>query len=785
MPVPEQRGDRSVSIGGNNWGPVITGDNVVIWQIDGEVSAKFALAELAELTQRVGREIPFGQNLVDEQLTEKANGLAKVVRARLQREVERLRLQDRASLSVHWRPAFGNALGDEEDSRNAPSGAVGDSLQSLAEMTANSRWLMMLGREGSGKSVLALQFALNRLEARSSDGAGPVPVIFSLGSYRPGGGADALHRWLIDRLERDYPFLAAVNQYGMTWAEDLVAEERVLPILDGFDEIIADLHTAALQELNSSVLPLVVTSRHDAIETVRKKTEGDVVPSAAVIELVDLGLDAAVEYLHKSTGAPGEGKGATGELGWKHVLDELTRRSPNRARANLAAALSTPLMTTLARFAYESDDPSNLLKTEKFETRDALEKHLLDYFIRTAYERRLKGQFAKRAGAAGAGATDQSWDAERAMHWLGYLAVHLTKHSTPDIEWWKLGTPPKSGASPRLAWVMLQIGVTVGMASGLVAGLVYGVESALVYGPAFGLVAAGLTGPANGTAVGLAFGLMHGFVTKMKVAGPTFEPSRMKLTLHGPPGRGARTGLRKSFRPRVMGGLAGGLLFGLLWALGSSAFSALLGTPWPMIGRLAGVLFVEGTGLGLLLGLLAALGARFERVIGREELIVPSLLLDTSRATVLKQITAAGLVIWAGYGTTFGVLSHNAPAGLAAGLVAGCMVALGIGTMTAWGRWVVLAQIWLPLARRLPRELNTFLEDSYERGVLRRHGAVYQFRHARLKEHLALRYHEATCGHADQKPEKCRCGFKPVDEDAPGDGDVCAEEPTAVGVGHD
>jgi hypothetical protein len=41
------------------------------------------------------------------------------------------------------------------------------------------------------------------------------------------------------------------------------------------------------------------------------------------------------------------------------------------------------------------------------------------------------------------------------------------------------------------------------------------------------------------------------------------------------------------------------------------------------------------------------------------------------------------------------------------------------------------------LTGRLPWRLPEFLDDAYRRGVLRRAGAVYQFRHARLQEHFA------------------------------------------------
>jgi len=72
--------------------------------------------------------------------------------------------------------------------------------------------------------------------------------------------------------------------------------------------------------------------------------------------------------------------------------------------------------------------------------------------------------------------------------------------------------------------------------------------------------------------------------------------------------------------------------------------------------------------------------------------------------------------------------------GLALGFVGG-----GIGyalSLTAWGQWVVFARVWLPLTGRLPVAVTAFLDDAYRRGVLRRAGAVYQFRHARLQDHL-------------------------------------------------
>ncbi|MFB7631084.1 NACHT domain-containing protein [Streptomyces sp. NPDC056149] len=732
----QSRGEGPITVS-NVTGVVSFGNDNLIVYIDKGLSAEGALTELVgQLVDAVRAE----RSSVGKELADKADLLAGDVRARLQHEVEQLGLEDR-ELPVRWQPVRGRTPGPE-GAHNARSGVtptppVGlagqkDGITAALEQ-AKSHWLIVLGRAGSGKSALALRFALARLKARPPAHRAPVPVIFSLGSWNP--DTTPLRKWLIARLERDQPYLATASPSGKTWAAALVGADYVLPVLDGFDEIATGLRKRALRELNRCGLPLLVTSRHAEFEAARRNTH--VEPSAAAIELIDLDLDDSIRYLQEATGTtlPASPDVAP-QTGWAHVLSELRYRRHTPDVANLAAVLTTPLMVTLARFVYESTlDPSDLLKPEKFGTREALENHLLDAFIPTAYERFLSDE-NNEPEAQGR----RRRNAERARHWLGYLAAHLTELKTPDIEWWRLGT------TVRLRWVMLRVGVTIGIASGLMAGLVYGFEDWLTFGPAYGLRSAGISGPANGLALGLTFALVHGFATKMKVGGPKFEPSLMEVRLHGWAENGTKARLRESFRPRVMGGLTGGLLFGIVWALGSGAVSALAGYRGVMIALGAGQAFVAGVLLGLAMGLIAALGAGFETVIPREKRAHPSVLLNTNRATVLKQTLTIGLAVGTGYGIIFGAASPTALVGIGAGLVAAFVIALGVGTMTAWGRWVVLARIWLPLSGWLPRDLDAFLQDACKREVLRQVGTVYQFRHARLRDHL--------CATADAPPER-------------------------------
>jgi hypothetical protein len=61
--------------------------------------------------------------------------------------------------------------------------------------------------------------------------------------------------------------------------------------------------------------------------------------------------------------------------------------------------------------------------------------------------------------------------------------------------------------------------------------------------------------------------------------------------------------------------------------------------------------------------------------------------------------------------------------------------------MSSWG-WYSEAIIWLSFRKQLPFRFMKFSKDAYERGVLRRAGAVYQFRHARLQARLADMHNE-------------------------------------------
>jgi hypothetical protein len=109
---------------------------------------------------------------------------------------------------------------------------------------------------------------------------------------------------------------------------------------------------------------------------------------------------------------------------------------------------------------------------------------------------------------------------------------------------------------------------------------------------------------------------------------------------------------------------------------------------------------------------------------------------DRRTTTALAAVSGIlfGAIVGAMAGAAYGVMA-GAVAGTGIGVAAGI---IGSFDRTAWPSYEI-ARIWLVLRHRLPWPLMDFLADAHRRGVLRRAGAVYQFRHIELQHRLATR----------------------------------------------
>ncbi|WP_354644637.1 helix-turn-helix domain-containing protein [Kitasatospora camelliae] len=687
-----------------------------------------------------------------------ADELAKEVRRRWQREEEQRRVHDPFPLPVRWREAPEFLTDHAENIQRLPPGATsprmdlsGD-LRSVTEVyrRISSGRLVILGRAGSGKSILTIRFVLDFLESPVSDDR--VPVIFSLGSWDP--TATTLRDWMIDLLLRDHPHLTSRAPGGSTLAAALVDTDLILPVLDGFDEIAEGLRQAALEALNASSLPLVMTSRHGEFAEAVHAARSPLV-WAAGIELADLTLDDLAAYLPRTTRPVARGDGGTGAV-WGPVLEEL-RAQNTRGSVNLARVLGTPLMVILARTMYSETpdrDPAELLDTGRFPAENTLEEHLLAGFVPAVYRRRVP----ERA-VAGRRGRERNWDAERAELWLGYLAHHLARldNDQQDLAWWQFGESLRR--STRVLAVVVTSALCVAVSEWLVALAV----------AQLGLGEALLQGALMGPAAGLAFGSVYGIMAA--TGGGVFEPAHVRLRLPG-----THTGIGRrpihTFGARFGAVLLGGSVMGIGCACALTLERRLYnGIPLTNSAVIEGTLInmlvfglIFGSGAGLVFGILAALEAPLDVASAA----TPVTLLSSNRVEVRRQVLVLVpmLTLAIALGGDLVVDLLQGPLGpmnwqLSDGVFIGAIAGLG-GTLsyalsfTAWGQWVVLSRIWLPLTGKLPWDTAAFLDDAYHRGVLRQTGAVYQFRHVRLQHHLGRSFRRQQAHYAPARLDRRR-----------------------------
>jgi hypothetical protein len=683
--------------GGTSYGPV-----VMAGRIDSIVfPGSFSAGRIAELTEE----------------------LAQAVRRRWQDEENLRRIQDPVPLPVRYRTAAEDLVDHWETIRRIPAGEhaapldLSGTLDQIAEVYEEvpSRRLVVLGRAGSGKTILALRFVLDLLERRTP--GAPVPVLFSLGSWDP--SALPLKTWLVSRLIRDHPGLAAAGKDGRTLAAVLVDAQLILPVLDGFDELADGLHHLALRELSADPrLPMLLTSRIDEYQDTVVGTRG--LSAAAVVELTDLTLDDLDGYLPRTSAKTGPGS-AAGTPKWQHVLATLRDNRENQAGANLAAVLTTPLMVALARAVYSEDRgkfPTDLMDPAKFKSVAALEEHFLGGFLQTVYEQPGEG---RRLGWSG------RWTSRQAEGWLRFIAEHLRRLETGDLAWWQLA------ATMRRRSRTLLVAVLAGLTFGLVTGI-GNVPVDLVatdHGLGFALRRGMAVGVLHGLAAGVMFGTAH-FVADSRAA---LKPLPVRLRRFGGP---------RWFRERLAARLGWGIALGATAALAIVLVDQVLLPDLHLDDGLGDKLSTSllifppeiGVGAGLAFGLVALLEAPIDvKAAGS-----PSDLLRASRSNVAVHLLVWAFVIGPEAGIVATFLSGPVH-GIEVGVVFGIESALGAGagyglSLTAWGQWVAVARIWLPLTGALPWRLVAFLDDGCRRGVLRQSGAVYQFRHARLQEHL-------------------------------------------------
>jgi hypothetical protein len=602
-----------------------------------------------------------------------AKALANGVRQRwhAEREIQELYLPEPLRLRWSNTPERGQLARIADEFLNLPT-----------------RQLVVLGAPGAGKTVLAMTLTLGLLDKRTAEDL--VPVLVPLSSWDP---AEHLHSWLARRMAKDHEGI------DVELALRLVSSGRVLPVLDGLDELPAEARATALAGIDRAVSggrPVVVTSRREEYQDTVNAL-GPALSSATTIEIEKVGVADAIDFLTRE--APDDAR-------WQPVARQL------RADRNgpLAQVLSSPLMVWLARAAYQRPhtNPAELLDMSD---PAEIERHLLDTFIRTRYHT----EYAPPPTPDLPERKHADYSPDQVQQWLVTLSAQLTLRDTADLAWWRL-----ADTVPRHVHALAIV---------IVAAVTGGFGYVAIGGPWFG-------GFATGGMV--LVGLFLSWAAGHEEGPPSGHARRAPGSLL----ESIRVFLRELVRGLGMGVIFG-LLSGVVWSFGSG-WQGFWG------GLLLGL--VAGLGFGVLFATTQVFTVRLAVPIDIARAVDPGSVLRHDRRSALLHGLAYGVV----GGFLLAVLSGSVLSALyfwlsgeragydftedfADAASHGCWLLLALTTTTitasAWFRFVV-ARIWFAVRGALPCRLMRFLDDAHRRGVLRQVGAVYQFRHARLAELL-------------------------------------------------
>ncbi|MFI0369344.1 NACHT domain-containing protein [Actinomadura sp. 1N219] len=695
-----------------------------------------------------------------------AERLARLVRQQWVDEVATRRLYP-APIRVRWsstgRPVaasasvvMGEESSDDRSRRLAFQGDVSQIVELMDRLPAHQ--LVIIGSPGSGKTVLAVLYTLARLE-RLGPGD-PVPVVLAMSSWNP--SREHLHTWLSRRIAEDYPMLMDEFAYGRDAAIELVRSGRVLPVLDGLDEMSAGLVPTALDALNNAL-----TDGHGIVLTCRSGEYEDAVTAtatplarAAVIETEPVPAQNAIAFLTAMS--------IDGGARWGRLVDRL-RTSPLDP---VSKAMSTPLAISLARSVYASPerDPAELCDAHRFPDAETIERYLLAQYVAAVY--------VPRPPPPGCYRRTSRYRLKAVETWLGTL-THLLEHrlTCTSFAWWHLGrTIPItvlgliSGVLGLLSWLVLAgpLGLLIELSPGIV--VVVGLSAVRAAYAQPDVVDARRIGGLPLQAVRDAFGtliatapfaaatvpspidlwsveeFLHSLLISAAFAGVlSLTVGAMTLGQDGGP-RQFSVRLNRLGKP-----LAEGLFFGLLAGLAVGMVVRLFYGSEPGAENLAMISFISIT-LGMAIPV--TLSRWLRTPVDRDQPLHPRSVLCADRRITLAVGAAVGTSAALCMAFVFVALHvvdqgnpfdlSDALSGTYIFLVLFAVAVAAIAVVTSGSAWVSysIARCWLALWRRLPWRVMYFLEDAHARGVLRRDGTHYQLRHVRLQESLAEQHSE-------------------------------------------
>ena len=256
-------------------------------------------------------------------------------------------------------PWAGVLAATAEGGRTLPAG--GSPAEIFEELGGS---LLILGEPGSGKTVKLLELARDLLDRAEADPSRSVPVVFNLSAWTDPD--PTLFDWLVAELSLKYQIPKKVSR---VWLE----RRRLLPLLDGLDEVAGERRSACVEAINafterSEAVGVVVCCRLEeylALRPLRLRLNG-------AIRLRPIAREQVLAY----TAAAGERLAA---------LATLLRRD-----SGMLIEARSPLMLRLMVEAYQ-DLPLEALAGEGRDTVASRRKQLMDAYVARRFRRMHHG----------------------------------------------------------------------------------------------------------------------------------------------------------------------------------------------------------------------------------------------------------------------------------------------------------------------------------------------------------------------------------------------------------
>ncbi|MBW4552512.1 MAG: NACHT domain-containing protein [Aphanocapsa sp. GSE-SYN-MK-11-07L] len=323
----------------------------------------------------------------------------------------------------------------------------------LPEITGK---LLILGHPGSGKTTELMNLAQALLKRAKAQSNYPIPVIFDLSTWKD--DRQSIQAWLIDSL--------STYQESLPLRQQWVKERRILPLLDGLDELPAERQAGCVARINeylggaNAPFYLAVCCRWKVYKFCQKALELN-----GAIRLKDLSNEQIITYL---------------DVGRSELYSSIS------AYPKLLVLLRKPFFLSIITLAYP---PGSEQKWQRFQTTREHLNHILRNYIEQMVKRVVESRTYGRRKAP---------TPKQTKKWLGWLARQMKQQSQTTflIEDLQPSMLPNE--------VQLRYQQSIGLIFGLTAGLIFGQGIMLVVGLAFGA----RFGLECGLMAGVGFGLI-------------------------------------------------------------------------------------------------------------------------------------------------------------------------------------------------------------------------------------------------------------------------------------